>query len=68
MLKTDFQDGGHGSHLGFPIGRILAITDLRHPDASYQVQVNWHFSSEEQMKNIFFQDTSQCGHLGFPWE
>ena len=34
--KIDFPDGGHGSHLGFPIGTILAIFDL-HPDASYQV-------------------------------
>ena len=32
--KIDFQDGGHGGHLGFPIGTILAIYDLRHPDAS----------------------------------
>ena len=26
--KIDFQDGGHGGHLGFPIGMILAIFDL----------------------------------------
>ena len=26
--KIDFQDGGHGSHLGFPIGKILSIFDL----------------------------------------
>ena len=32
--KKDFQDGRHGSHLGFPIGTILAIFDLQ---ASYQV-------------------------------
>ena len=32
--KIDFQDGGHGGHLGFPIGTILAIFDLCHPDAS----------------------------------
>ena len=29
----NFQDGGHGSHLGFPIGMILAILDL---------QVSWY--------------------------
>ena len=34
--KIDFQDGGHGGYLLFPIGTILAIFDLR-PDASYQV-------------------------------
>ena len=27
--KKDFQDGGHGSHLGFPIGTILAIFYLQ---------------------------------------
>ena len=27
--KIDFQDGGHGSQLGFPIGTILAIFDLQ---------------------------------------
>ena len=25
--KTDFQDGGHGDHLGFPIKMILPIFD-----------------------------------------
>ena len=27
--KIDFQDGGHGGHLGFPIGTILAIFVLQ---------------------------------------
>ena len=27
--KIDFQDGGHGGHLGFPIGTILAIFNLQ---------------------------------------
>ena len=27
--KIDFQDGGHGGHLGFLIGTILAIFDLQ---------------------------------------
>ena len=36
--KTDFQDGGHGSHFGFPIRMILAIfLSTSHPAASYQV-------------------------------
>ena len=26
--KNRYQDGGHGGHLGFPIGMILAIFDL----------------------------------------
>ena len=34
--KIDFQDGGHGSHLDFPIGMVLAIFDLQiTPYASY---------------------------------
>ena len=28
-FKIDFQDGGHGGHLGFSIGMILAIFDLQ---------------------------------------
>ena len=27
--KIDFQDGGYGGHLGFPIRTILAIFDLQ---------------------------------------
>ena len=27
--KIDFQDGGHGGHLGFLIGMILAIFDVQ---------------------------------------
>ena len=27
--KIVFQDGGHGGHLGFRIGTILAISDLQ---------------------------------------
>ena len=29
--KNRFQDGGHGGHLGFPIGTILAIFALKSP-------------------------------------
>ena len=28
-LNIDFQDGGHGGHLGFRTGTILAIFDLQ---------------------------------------
>ena len=38
MRKINCQDGGHGSHLGFSTGTILAIFDLQvTPYASYQV-------------------------------
>ena len=30
-LELDFQDSGHGGHLGFSIGTILAILIYREP-------------------------------------
>ena len=52
--KTDFQDGRHGGHLGFPIGTILATFDLQVtlmlPSKS---GVNWPFGSGEEAKNKF---------------
>ena len=64
--KIYFQDGGHGGHLGFPIGTILAIYDLQVilmlPS---KFGVNWPFSSGEEEK-IDFQDGRHGGHLGFP--
>ena len=54
MRKIDFQDGGHGGHLGFPIGTILAIFDLQvtlmFPS---KFGVNWPFDSGEEAKNRF---------------
>ena len=34
VKKINFKDGGH---FGFPIGMILALFDLRHPNAFLQV-------------------------------
>ena len=40
--KIDFQDGGHGGHLGFPIETILAIFDLQvTPMLPTKYRVNW---------------------------
>ena len=40
--KIDFQDGGHGGHLGFPIRTILAIFDLQvTPMLPTKYRVNW---------------------------
>ena len=40
--KIDFQDGGHGGHLGFPIGTILATFDLQvTPMLPIKYLVNW---------------------------
>ena len=52
--KIDFQDGGHGGHLGFPIGTILAIFDLQVTlIVPSKFGVNWPFSSGEEAKNRF---------------
>ena len=58
--KIDFQDGHHGSHLGFLIGTILAIFDLQvTPMPPTMFGVNWLLGSEEEVKNRF----SRC----LPW-
>ena len=52
--KIDFQDGRHGSHLGFPIGTILAIFNLQVTlMLPTKFRVNWPFSSGEEAKNRF---------------
>ena len=43
--KIDFQDCGH---LRLQIGITLAIFDLRHPDASYQVLKSTGLSVQEK--------------------
>ena len=53
-LKIDFQGDGHGSHLEFPIGTILAIFDLHvNPMLLSKFGVNWPFGSGEEAKNRF---------------
>ena len=52
--KIDFQDGGHGGHLGIPIGTILAIFDLQVTLMLLsKFGVNWPFGSGEEAKNRF---------------
>ena len=64
--KIDFQDGGHGGHLGFPIGMILAIFDLQATLMLHsKFGVNWPFVQEKKRK-IDFQDGGHGGHLRFP--
>ena len=54
MRKIDFQDGGHGGHLGFLIGTILAIFDLQVTlMLPSKFGVNWPFVSGEEAKKIF---------------
>ena len=66
--KIDFQDGGNGGHLGFSIGTILAIFDLKITlMLPTKFRVNWPFSSREEVK-IGFQDGSHGRHVGFQSE
>ena len=52
--KIDFQDGGHGCHLGFRIRTILAIFDLQvTPILSIKFRVNWPFCSGEDDRKKF---------------
>ena len=52
--KIDFQDGCHGSHLGFPIGTILAIFDLQVTQMlPSKFGVNWPYGSGKEAKNRF---------------
>ena len=52
--KTDFQDGGHGGHLGIPTGMILAIFDLQvNLMFPTKFPVNWHLRLGEEAKNRF---------------
>ena len=61
--KIDFQDGGHGGHLGFPIETILATFDLQITlILPTKFRVNWSFDFWEEAE-IDFQDG---GQLGFP--
>ena len=51
---TDFQDGGHGGHLGFPIGIFLTIFDLQVTSIlPMRFQENWPFNQEKKIKINF---------------
>ena len=52
--KIEFQDGGHGGHLGFPIRTILATFDLQvTPMLPTKFRVYWHLGLGEEAKNRF---------------
>ena len=52
--KIDFQDDCLCGHLGFPIGTVLATSNLQiSPMLSAKFQVNWPFDSGEEAKNRF---------------
>ena len=52
--KIYFQDGRHYRHLGFQIGTILAIFDLRVTQMlTAKFRINWPFGSGEEGKSRF---------------
>ena len=52
--NNDFQDGRHGSHLGFPIRTTLAIFDLPVTQMlPTKFWVSWPLGSGEKVKNRF---------------
>ena len=51
--KIFFQDGHHGSHLGFPIAKILAVFDLQVLPSFKSIGL----SVQEKKQKIDFQDT-----------
>ena len=54
MKNTCVQDSGHGSHLGLPIGTILAVFARQvTPMLPTRFQVSWPFGSGEEAKNKF---------------
>ena len=64
--KIDFQDGGHGSHLGFPIGTILDILIYKLPQYVIASFESVGFSVQGKKRIINFQDGSHGGHLRLP--
>ena len=64
--KIDFQDGGHGSHLGFLISMILAIFDLQVTLMLPSKLESIGLSVQEKKRKLDFQDGGHGGHLGFP--
>ena len=53
--KIDFQDGGATWRPSWISDRndVSYVCFTKHPDASYQFQVNWPIGSREEAKNIF---------------
>ena len=63
-LNIDFQDSGHGGHLGFLIRTILAIFDLQ---VTLMLPISFESSDfwVQKKRKIDFQDSHHGGHLGF---
>ena len=65
ISKTDFQDGGYGGHLGFPINMILAHF-IQKLSCCYRASFDSNRPKVwKEMLKIDFQDGCCGGHLGF---
>ena len=51
MLKTDFQDGGCGRHLGFSIGSFSYFVSHKCPYAHHQVSTQLDHRGDVQNMN-----------------
>ena len=60
--EVDFQDGGNGGHLGFPMGTILATFYLQVTPMLPTKFQSSGLSFQEKKRKIDFRDG---GHLGF---
>ena len=62
----DFQYGGYGVHLGFPIETILAIFDLQVTQCFQLSLESIGFSIQEKKRKIDFLEGGHGSHLRFP--
>ena len=51
MLKTDFQDGGCGGHLGFSITSFSLFSSHQRPYAHHQVSIQLDYTGDVQNMN-----------------
>ena len=63
--KIDLKDDGHGGHLGFSIGIILAVLMYKSPQCYIPSFKSIGLSVQEKKHKIYFQDGGHGGHLGF---
>ena len=62
--KIDFQDGGR-SHLGYPIGNILAVLIYKAPRCFLPIFELLRLSVQEEKRKIHFQDGRHGDDVGF---
>ena len=61
MSKTDFQDGGCGSHLVFSIGSFSYFVSTRHPNDHHQVSIQLDYRDVQNMNSLHFSHINVYG-------